>query len=153
MADGADAIGILEASFPDAVVGRGSFRDQHWVVVKPERLLEIARFLRDDPRAAYDVCLDVTAAHWPEREDAPMEVIVHLHSRSRNDRLRIKVPTGDQGPVPSLVSVWPAANWNEREAYDMFGVVFEGHPDFRRILMPDDYTDYPLRKEFPLFRG
>ena len=74
-------------------------------------------------------------------------------SRSQNDRLRLKVRTGDRGPVPTLSGLWKSAEWNERETYDMFGVVFEGHPDLRRILMPDDYTDFPLRKELPLFRG
>jgi NADH-quinone oxidoreductase subunit C len=80
-------------------------------------------------------------------------VIYHLHSRDRNDRLRLKVRTGDRGPVPSLTPLWASAEWNEREAYDMFGVEFEGHPDLRRILMPDDYTDFPLRKELPLYTG
>ncbi len=152
VADGATAVETIRARFQDAVLETGSFRDQHWVALRAERLLEVCRFLRDDPGMAYDVCLDVTAAHWPEREP-PMEVIVHLHSRSRNDRVRLKIPTGDAGPVPSLTGLWGSANWNEREVFDMFGIVFEGHPDPRRILMPDDYTDHPLRKEFPLFRG
>lgn len=152
VADGAKAVETIRAKFPDAVLETGSFRDQHWVALRPDHLLEVCRFLRDDPEMAYDVCLDVTAAHWPEREP-PMETIVHLQSRSRNDRLRLKIPTGDAGPVPSLAGLWGSANWNEREAFDMFGIVFEGHPDPRRILMPDDYTDHPLRKEFPLFRG
>ena len=82
-----------------------------------------------------------------------MEVVIHLHSRDRNDRLRVKVPTGETGPVPSISGLWASANWNERETFDMFGIVFEGHPDLRRILMPDDYTEHPLRKELPLFRG
>jgi NADH-quinone oxidoreductase subunit C len=82
-----------------------------------------------------------------------MHVVYHLHSRERNDLLRLKVPTTDTGPVPSLTGLWASADWNERECYDMFGIVFEGHPDLRRILMPDDYTEFPLRKELPLFRG
>ena len=152
MADGAKAVEVVRAKFPGAVLGAGAFRDQHWIDLKPGSLLEVCRFLRDDPAMAFDVCLDVTAVHWPER-DLPMEVVLHLHSRSRNDRLRLKVPTGDTGPVPSVCEIWASANWNEREAFDMFGIVFEGHPDLRRILMPDDYTDHPLRKELPLFRS
>jgi NADH-quinone oxidoreductase subunit C len=152
VADGAKAVDAVRARFPGAVLDTGAFREQHWVTLKAEGLLDVCRFLRDDPEMAFDVCLDVTAAHWPEREP-PMEVVIHLHSRSRNDRLRLKVPTGETGPVPSLAKIWAAANWNEREAFDMFGIVFEGHPDLRRILMPEDYTDHPLRKEFPLFRG
>lgn len=152
MADGEKAAAAVRAKFPESVLGSGEFRGQHWVTLKAERLVEVCRFLRDDAETAFDVCLDVTAAHWPGREH-PMEVVVHLHSRSRNDRLRVKVPTGEKGPVPSLSGTWGSANWNERETFDMFGIVFEGHPDLRRILMPDEYTDHPLRKEFPLFRG
>jgi NADH-quinone oxidoreductase subunit C len=82
-----------------------------------------------------------------------MEVVYHFYSLGRNDRLRLKVRTGDTGPVPTLTHLWASANWNERETFDMFGIVFDGHPDLRRILMPDEYTDYPLRKELPLYRG
>ena len=152
MADGAAAIERLHERFPDAIVSRGSFREQHWVELRPERLLEVCAWLRDDPQGAYGVLLDVTAAHWPDAVP-PMEVIYHLHSRERNDRLRLKVRTGDRGPVPSLCALWASAEWNEREVYDMFGIEFGGHPDLRRILMPDDYTDFPLRKELPLYRG
>ena len=95
---------------------------------------------------------DVTAVHWPD-DPQPIEVVYHFYSLSRNDRLRVKVRTSDRGPVPTLSELWRSADWNEREAYDMFGVEFAGHPDLRRILMPDDYTDFPLRKELPLYRG
>ena len=149
-ADGAAGAERLQARFSDAVVSVGSFRNQHWVELRAERLLEVCAWLRDDPETDYIMLLDVTAAHWPDSAQ-PMEVIYHLYSLSRNDRLRLKVRTGDRGPVPSLTSLWASAEWNEREAYDMFGVVFDGHPDLRRILMPDDYTDFPLRKELPLY--
>ena len=82
-----------------------------------------------------------------------MELVYHLQSYARNDRLRLKVRAAERGPVPTLSGIWQSAEWNERETYDMFGIEFEGHPDPRRILMPEDYTDFPLRKEFPLFRG
>jgi len=152
MQDGAAAAGRLQTRFPDAVVAAGSFRNQHWVELRAERLLEVCAWLRDDPENDYVMLLDVTAAHWPDSAQ-PMEVIYHLYSLSRNDRLRLKLRAGDRGPVPSLTSLWESAEWNEREAYDMFGIVFEGHPDLRRILMPDDYTDFPLRKELPLYTG
>ena len=152
MADGQETIARMQTTFPDAVIGTGAFRDQHWAVVKAERLLDVARWLRDDPVNGDVVLLDVTAVHWPD-EPLPMHVVYHLHSRERNDLLRLKVPTGDTGPVPSLTGLWTSADWNERECYDMFGIVFSGHPDLRRILMPDDYTEFPLRKELPLFRG
>ena len=152
MADGALAVELLSRQFPDAVVETGSFREQHWAVVDAARWLEIAGFARNDPRMAYDVLLDVTAVHWPHRE-LPMEVVAHLYSHPRNDRLRLKARIPDRGPIASLTPLWESANWNERETFDMFGIAFSGHPDLRRILMADDYTDYPLRKELPLYRG
>jgi NADH-quinone oxidoreductase subunit C len=150
--DGAAAAERLQARFPDAVLGAGAFRNQHWVELRADRLLEVCAWLRDDPECDFVMLLDVTAAHWPDSQQ-PMEVIYHLFSLGRNDRLRLKVRVADRGPVPSLTSLWRSAEWNEREAYDMFGIVFEGHPDLRRILMPDDYTDFPLRKELPLYTG
>ena len=152
MADGQAAIEALQQRFPDAVVEVGDYRDQHWAEVKLEQLVEVCRWLKEDPSTGYDFLVDVTAAHWPDRP-LPIELIYHLYSYSHYDRLRLKVQTGDRGAVPTLSGLWKAANWNERETFDMFGIEFEGHPDPRRILMPDDYTDFPLRKEFPLYRG
>ena len=149
---GEEAVGRLKAQFGDAVVAAGAFRDQHWAVVAPAQWLTIARWLRDDAWAAYSVLLDVTGVHWPDRTPT-MEVVAHLYSLSRNDVLRLKARVGDRGPIASLTPLWQSADWNERETFDMFGIVFEGHPDLRRILMNEDYTDYPLRKELPLFRG
>jgi len=149
---GGEAVARLQSQFADAVVETGSFRDQHWAVIDPKRWLDVARWLRDDPGMDYNVLLDVTAVHWPHRAQ-PMEVVAHLYSLSRNDGLRLKTRVGDRGPIASLTPLWHAADWNEREAFDMFGIVFSGHPDLRRILMPEDYTDYPLRKELPLYRG
>jgi NADH-quinone oxidoreductase subunit C len=150
--DGAETIRRLLQHFPDAVVQSGEFRGQHWAQLTPGRLLEVCRWLRDDAAAAYDFLVDVTAAHWPEERE-PVDVVYHLYSYARNDRLRLKVRTAEPAEVPSLTELWKSADWNEREAYDMFGVRFTGHPDLRRILMPDEYTDHPLRKEFPLYRG
>jgi len=152
MADGEKAIELLDKTFPGSTVARGSYREQFWVEVRIDRLVEIARWLRDSPDTGYDVLTDVTAVHWPD-DPLPMEVVYHFFSLERNDRLRLRVRTAERGPVPSLASLWDSANWNERETYDMFGIVFDGHPDLRRILMPDEYTEYPLRKELPLFRG
>jgi NADH-quinone oxidoreductase subunit C len=152
LADGAQAIELLEAEFPGAIVAKESFRDQHGAVVDPSQWLRVARWLKEDPRTDFDVLLDVTAIHWPHRRP-PMEVVAHLYSIRRNDRLRLKARVPDTGPIASLTPLWASANWNERETYDMFGILFEGHPDLRRILMPEDYTDFPLRKELPLYRG
>ena len=152
MADGRQAIEQIRADFPDALVQAGEFRGQHWAELRPNGLVEVCRRLRDDPSMAYELLLDVTAAHWPD-EPKPVEVIYHLYSYGRNDRLRLKARFADGEAVPSLTGLWKSADWNERETYDMFGIKFSGHPDLRRILMPDEYTDFPLRKEFPLFRG
>ena len=152
MADGRQAIERIAERYPDAIVGQDSYRDQHWVEIKLDSLTEICAFLRDDPESSFDHLVDVTAVHWPD-DPEPMEIVYHLYSLSRNDRLRIKARAAERGPVPSMSSIWESANWNERETYDMFGVEFAGHPDPRRILMPDEYTEYPLRKELPLYRG
>ena len=151
VADGFHAADSLQERFPDAVVGRGEYAAQAWVELAPERLVEICRFLRDEPQLGFDQLLDVTAVHWPH-DMKPFEIVHHLYSYARNDRLRLKTRIAGLS-VPSVSSLWKSAEWNERETYDMFGIRFEGHPDLRRILMPDDYTDFPLRKEFPLFRG
>jgi NADH-quinone oxidoreductase subunit C len=152
VADGQQVIELLRQNFPDEIVSTGSFRDQHWAEVKLDRLEEICLWLRDDPQTAFDHLADLTAVHRPD-DERPMELVYHLESYSRKDRLRLKARAADRGPVPTLSGVWKSAAWNERETYDMFGITFEGHPDLRRILMPEEYTDYPLRKEFPLYRG
>jgi NADH-quinone oxidoreductase subunit C len=152
VADGLQAIELLREKFPDAVVGSGSFREQHWAEIGISRLVDACIWLRDEPETAFDYLLDVTAVHWPE-DDRPIEVVYHLFNKDRNDRLRLKVRVANGAAVPTLSGVWSSAAWNERETYDMFGIEFEGHPDLRRILMPDDYTDHPLRKEFPLYSG
>jgi NADH-quinone oxidoreductase subunit C len=150
--DGLEAVELLRQRFPDAVVDAGTFAHAAWVELAPARIVACATALRDDPGLAFDFLVDVTAVHWPERTP-PVEIVYHLYSYRRNDRLRIKLRTGETGPVPTLTGVWAAADWNEREAFDMFGVRFDGHPDLRRILMPDDYTEHPMRKELPLYRG
>jgi NADH-quinone oxidoreductase subunit C len=150
--DGEQTIGLLRERYPDEVVDAGSYRDQHWVELKADRLVEICEWLRDDPANRYDFLVDVTAVHWPD-DPQPMELVYHLQSYERNDRLRLKVRAADAGPVPTLCDVWRSADWNERETYDMLGIRFRGHPDLRRILMPEDYSDFPLRKELPLYRG
>ena len=152
MADGRKAVERIRERFSDAVLDEGDYRDQHWIEIRSDRLIEACSWLRDDPELAYDHLVDVTAVHWPD-DPQPMQIIYHLYSYRHHDRLRLKTRTGDNGPVPALGELWKSANWNERETYDMFGIQFEGNPDLRRILMPDDYTDFPLRREFPLYRG
>jgi NADH-quinone oxidoreductase subunit C len=119
------------------------------IIVSPERVLEVCEYLRDAPDASFDVCSDLTATDWPLRP-ARFDVVYCLYSIRHRHRIRVKAQTSDGQPVPSVTSVWPAANWFEREVFDMFGVNFTGHPDRRRILMPEDWQGHPQRKDYPL---
>jgi NADH-quinone oxidoreductase subunit C len=118
-----------------------------WTVIVPSpRLLDVMRHLRD---SGFDSCSDVTASDWPQRPQR-FDVIYSLYSTRSRQRIRVKVRAAEGEPVPSVTGIWPAANWLERETYDMFGVNFTGHPDRRRILMPEDWQGYPQRKDYPL---
>ena len=114
-------------------------------MVNSEQLLEIALYSRDEEQ--FDLLTDLTAVDWPKRE-ARFDLIYNLYSFSRNERLRIKICVSDTFKPESAVRVYLSANWLEREVYDMFGIVFEGHPDMTRILMPDDWEGHPLRKDY-----
>jgi NADH-quinone oxidoreductase subunit C len=140
---------ILQAALPGAVE-QVSYWVGDWTVIVPAgRLLEVARLLRDSPEGLFDYCSDVTASDWPARPQR-FDVVYCLYSTKRRQRVRMKVRAGEQDAVPSVTGVWPAANWLEREVFDMFGVRFTGHPDLRRILMPDDWQGHPERKDYPL---
>jgi NADH-quinone oxidoreductase subunit C len=124
-------------------------RKQSILVIAPSLLAEIARSCRDDEQ--FDMLVDLTAVDWPKREKR-FDVILNLYSFAKNERLRLKAMVGEDESVPSACTVWPAANWLEREAYDMFGIVFEGHPDLRRILLPDGWEGFPLRKDYDILK-
>jgi NADH-quinone oxidoreductase subunit C len=131
--------------------GRASFRDQETVTIDREKALETLRIARDS--LAFDVLADVTAVDYSKLEGHPerFAVVWNLLSLSQEARLRVKAYLPEDDPtVASASSIWPAANWGEREVFDMFGIEFKGHPDLRRILMPDDYASFPLRKDYPL---
>jgi NADH-quinone oxidoreductase subunit C len=119
------------------------------LTVEPARLVEVATFLRDDADCLFVCFIDTTAVDWPARARR-FDVVTHLLSPRHNIRVRVKCETDENTPVPSLVSVWPAANWFEREAYDMYGVIFDGHPDLRRMLTDYGFEGHPLRKDFPM---
>lgn len=140
-------IAELQATLPGAVEQVSVWVGDWTVIVAADRLLDVARHLRDAAR--FDYCSDVTASDWPPRAKR-FDVVYCLFSTARRQRVRIKVRAGEDDPVPSVTAVWPAANWLEREVYDMFGVRFVGHPDLRRILMPDEWQGYPERKDYPL---
>ncbi len=113
------------------------------------RIAEVLTQLRDDPELRFRQLIDLTAVDYPDRAKR-FDVVYHLLSHSKNRRLRIKIETDEETPVPTITRVHPCADWFEREAFDMFGVMFEGHPDLRRILTDYGFTGYPLRKDFPM---
>jgi NADH-quinone oxidoreductase subunit C len=142
-------IATLGAALPD-LGAEVSFWVGDWtMLVAAERLLEAARVLRSAPDALFDFCSDITATDWPSRP-ARFDVIVSLYSTRHRHRVRLKAHVAEGQAVPSLTPVWPAANWLEREVFDMFGIEFSGHPDLRRILMPDEWQGHPQRKDYPL---
>ena len=114
-----------------------------------QRIVEVAKFLRDDPRCQFWCIIDVTAIDWPARERR-FDVVYHFLSPKQNARIRVKVETDESTPVPSIIQVFPGADWFEREVYDLYGVLFTGHPDMRRILTDYGFEGHPLRKDFPL---
>src|SRR5438132_7517821 len=142
----------LKVRFPDSVLGvreEGPYQDLV-AQVKPAAVLEIARFLHDDPAMSFDMLSDILSVDYPEDKDR-FEVIYQLKSLPRNHRLRLKARVPEDNPtIPTVTSVWKGANFLEREVYDLMGITFAGHPDLRRILLPEDYEEgHPLRKDFP----
>jgi len=125
------------------------FRGEDTLVVAPEAILEICRFLKEDPEMGFDLLVDVTGIHYLEREYS-FEVVYHLLSLARRRRLRLRTRLGEAGEIDSVTSIWCGADWHEREAFDLVGIRFKGHPDLRRILMPEDFEGHPLRKDFAL---
>ncbi len=142
--------GKLKERFGAGVVESETAHGEETVVVDRECALELLRMLRDDPELAFEFLIDVTAVDWLERKPR-FDVVYHLKSISRNHRLRVKVrvDAGDAW-VPSAAGLWKAADWLERECYDMFGIGFKGHPDLRRILLYDSFVGHPLRRDYPV---
>ncbi|MGE5816023.1 MAG: NADH-quinone oxidoreductase subunit C [Acidobacteriota bacterium] len=139
----------LQQAMSGAVEQVSFFVGDWTLIVALERLVEVAEWLRDEPSALFNFCSDVTATDWPSRTKR-FDVIYCLYSIPHQHRVRVKVRAGEEDPVPSVTGVWPAANWLEREVFDMFGVRFTGHPDLRRILMPEEWQGHPQRKDYPL---
>ncbi len=123
--------------------------DELTITVPAANILETLTKLRDDPACQFEVLIDICGVDYPQRKNR-FDVVYHLLSARKNQRIRIKVETDDVTPVPSAIPVFPGANWYEREAYDMYGILFSGHPDLRRLLTDYGFEGYPLRKDFPL---
>ncbi|HSP93201.1 MAG TPA: NADH-quinone oxidoreductase subunit C [Thermoanaerobaculia bacterium] len=137
----------VRAGIPGSVLSAREYARQVTVVVEREKVAEVARHLKEKEDFRY--CVDVTAVDWKKREPR-FDVVYHFYSFSKNDRIRVKCGVADGQEVPSIAEVFLAANWSERETYDMFGIRFAGHPDLRRILTWEGFNGHPLRKDFPL---
>lgn len=127
------------------------FRDELTLEVRREHLPTVAQALRDDPALRFELCLGVSGVHYPQEQDRELHAVYPLMSITHNRRLRVEVATPDADPhIPSLFTVYPTTDWHERETYDFFGIIFDGHPSLTRIEMPDDWVGHPQRKDYPL---
>jgi NADH/F420H2 dehydrogenase subunit C len=150
--DGATLVEKLKAAMPDAVTASGSFAGQHWVETERGSTLAVLRLLRDDPDYSFDCLLDLTAVDWLNQGKTERYCVVYtLLSFRDNQYFRVKAWVPEEDPViDSASGLWKSAPWAEREVYDMYGIEFEGHPDLKRLMLPDYYTGHPLRKDYPL---
>jgi NADH-quinone oxidoreductase subunit C len=145
-----EALGAhVASSLGEAIVHHVVAFDELTVVARAEDIVRVITFLRDDPQCQFISFIDLAGVDYPGREKR-FDVVYHLLSPRLLRRIRIKVETDEQTPVPSIIDVFPAANWFEREAYDLFGILFFGHPDLRRILTDYGFEGFPLRKDFPM---
>ena len=141
----------LKERFSEEVLDVKEFRGQISVTMKKEKILDIFRYLHDDPDLFFDYLVDVCGADYLGKKVNRFEVVYHLYSIKHRHALRIKAEVeGEKPSIDSVVPIWAGANWHEREAYDMYGIVFNRHPDLRRILLPEDWEGFPLRKDYPV---
>jgi len=139
----------IQAKMTDAVRASQVFAGELTLLAERGHILSLLGFLRDDPACNFETLIDICGVDYPERAER-FEVVYHLLSMRLNQRIRIRIRAGEETPVASCIPVWPAANWFEREAFDMYGILFSDHPDLRRILTDYGFEGHPLRKDFPL---
>jgi NADH-quinone oxidoreductase subunit C len=149
-ASGHQLVKRLKGKLNGAVIEATEFLGQLSIRIERSRIVDACNLLKRDSDTPFNYLSDVTCVHLPDRSEAPIEVVYNLYSIRANERVRLKVATTDEEGVESVTSVWPAANWMEREVYDLFGVTFGNHPDLRRLLLPPDWEGHPLRKDYPL---
>lgn len=147
ISDDPDATALAEA-VEGAVIEVDRFADQITITVAASKIIDICSFLKTDRDYAFLV--DLTGVHWPENEEAPLDVVYWLHRFEDQKRLRLKACLDDKATIASVSGIWKTANWMEREAYDMLGIHFEGHPNLERILTWENFNGHPLRKDFPV---
>jgi NADH-quinone oxidoreductase subunit C len=143
-------IDLIKSKFPEAIQDVIEFRGETTIVVRPEQLIDVCTFLRDEPSLQFDLLSDVSAAdHYPDHPRFYLNY--HLYALENNRSLRVQVRLdGEQPVIASATGVWPGANWHEREVWDLMGIRFDGHPDLRRIFMPEDFLGHPLRRDAAL---
>ncbi|MCV7260282.1 NADH-quinone oxidoreductase subunit C [Mycobacterium shimoidei] len=148
LAEKLEADGI---EFADAIEKVVVYRNELTLHVRRERLLEVAQRLRDEPELRFELCLGVNGVHYPNETGRELHAVYPLKSITHNRRVRLEVAAPDSDPhIPSLFSIYPTNDWHERETYDFFGIIFDGHPSLTRIEMPDDWHGHPQRKDYPL---
>ena len=143
---------LLKEKFTNSVIDFHTHRSDETVVIERDSLENICRFLRDDSRCAFEIMIDITAVDRLEINMKPrFEVVYHFKSLTHASRIRIKVPLEEKDcKIASISHIWESADWYERECFDMFGIIFEGHPDLKRILMYEEFEGHPLRKDYPI---
>jgi NADH-quinone oxidoreductase subunit C len=139
----------IASSMTNAIAAQTIVLGELTLSVRAEQVLSVLTFLRDDPRCKFTTLIDICGADYPERAKR-FDVVYHLLSMQLNHRVRVKIETDEQTAAPSIVSLFPCADWFEREAFDMYGILFAGHPDLRRLLTDYGFQGFPLRKDFPL---
>jgi NADH-quinone oxidoreductase subunit C len=139
----------IQAALPGSVTGHEIARGELTLRVEAADIVKVARYLRDATQCQFSCIIDITAVDWPGREKR-FDVVYHFLSPRLNQRIRVKIETDEATPVPSIIEVYRGADWYERETYDLYGVLFAGHPDLRRILTDYGFEGHPLRKDFPL---
>ncbi|MGH7771862.1 MAG: NADH-quinone oxidoreductase subunit C [Candidatus Binatia bacterium] len=151
MGEDSPNIQYLRQSFPGRILESHAFRGDETIVISREALLEVFRFLKEDPKWDLNFLTDITAVDYMGKKEPRFEVIYHLYSLRARHRLRVKVPVQEEDPVvDSLIPLWKGANWLEREVWDMFGIRFHGHSDLRRVLLYEEFQGHPLRKDYPV---
>jgi NADH-quinone oxidoreductase subunit C len=144
-----EMVASFKRRFGSGIREASRYVGQNYMVVDASVVYQVLQVLRDDE--AFDYCVDVTAVHYPKREQQ-FDLLWILYSFPRNERIRVKTLLQDGEAAPSVTGIWPTADWLEREVFDMFGIRFEGHPDLKRILLPDGWQGHPLRKDYPILQ-
>lgn len=142
-------IAVLKRRFGSGIREASTYVGQKYMVVDPSIVYEVLQLLNEDEQ--FDYCVDITAVHYPKR-DPQFDLLWILYSFPRNERIRVKTQIKDGEAARSVVELWPTADWLEREVFDMFGIGFEGHPNLKRILLPDGWKGYPLRKDYHILQ-